>query len=114
MSAGNYDITCEQGATFSRTLTVTDSANEPRDFSSHTARMQVRRRLTDTDVLIELTTENGRITMNSNGEIFLGITAVDTAALPTGGVYDLEVIDSSGTVERLVQGNFILELEVTR
>jgi len=52
--------------------------------------------------------------MNSEGQIFLSITATDTAALSYGGVYDLEIIDNSGTVERLIQGNFILELEVTR
>ena len=114
MSAGSYDITCEQGTTFSRTLTVKDASNNPRDFTNYTARMQVRKRLTDTEVEIELTTENGRIAMNSEGQISLSITATDTAALSYGGVYDLEIIDNSGTVERLIQGNFILELEVTR
>ena len=43
MSAGAYDITCEQGATFSRTLTVKDSSGAVRDLSTYTARMQVRR-----------------------------------------------------------------------
>ena len=31
MSAGAYDITCEQGATFNRTLTVKDSGGTARD-----------------------------------------------------------------------------------
>ena len=42
MSAGAYDITCEQGVTFNRTLTVKDSNGDARDLSTYTARMQVR------------------------------------------------------------------------
>jgi hypothetical protein len=114
MSAGAYDITCEQGATFSRTLTVKDSSGNARNLSGYTARMQVRRLLASTSTLIELTTGNSRITLNSSGEIALSISAADTASLTEGGVYDLEIIASDGTVERVVEGNFILDLEVTR
>ena len=114
MSAGSYNFTCEQGATFSRTLTIKDSNGDARDLSDYTARMQVRRRLTDTSTLIELTTENGRISLNSEGEVSLSIGATATAALSDGGVYDLELIASDGTVERVIEGNFVLSLEVTR
>lgn len=114
MAAGAYDITCEQGSTFSRTLTVKDSAGTARDLSSYTARMHVRRTTGSATTLIELTTENNRITLNSDGEIILGISAEDTATIAEGGVYDLEIIDGSGNVERVVEGLFILNLEVTR
>ena len=114
MSAGSYDILCEQGATFLRVLEVTDSVGDPINYSGYTARMQVRRRVDSDDVIIELTTENGRISMNSSGQIVLSISATDTADIQTGGVYDLEIINSSNEVERLIQGNFTLSLEVTR
>ena len=114
MSAGAYDITCEQGATFSRTLTVKDSSGNARNLSGYTARMQVRRLVSSSSTLIELTTTNGRISLNSSGEIALSISASDTASLAEGGVYDLEIIASDGTVERVVEGNFYLDLEVTR
>ena len=114
MSAGSYNFTCEQGATFSRTLTVKDSNGDARDLSSHTARMQVRRTNSSSTTLIELTTANGRISTNSSGQIFLSIYAADTAALTDEGVYDLEIEDTSGNVERVVQGKFNLHLEVTR
>jgi hypothetical protein len=52
--------------------------------------------------------------LNSSGEITLSISATDTASLAEGGVYDLEIIASDGTVERVVEGNFYLDLEVTR
>ena len=44
----------------------------------------------------------------------LSISATDTASLSDGGIYDLELISSGGDVERLVEGNFTLVLEVTR
>ena len=114
MSAGAYDITCEQGTTFNRTLTVKDSNGDARDLSTYTARMHVRRTTASSSTLIELTTENNRISLNSSGQITLSLTANETAALAEGGVYDLELVDSSSNVERVVEGAFILDLEVTR
>ena len=113
MTAGNYDITCEQGTTFVRTLTLTKSDGTKDDMSSWTARMFVKRRQRDTSTLIELTTENNRLTLGT-GTVQMALTATETANLPDGGVYDLELIKPDGTVERLVQGQFILSLEVTR
>ena len=96
-------------------MCIRDSANgDARDLSSHTARMHVRRTVSSSSTLITLTTENGRISLNSNGQITLSITAVDTAGITDGGVYDLEIISSGGAVERVVEGNFYLDLEVTR
>jgi len=114
MSAGSYNITCEQGATFSRTLTIKDSNGDARDLSDYTARMQVRRRVSDTATLIELTTENSRITLNENGQIALNLSATVTSGITDDGVYDLEIIASDGTVERVVEGSFVLSREVTR
>jgi hypothetical protein len=114
MSAGVYDITCEQGATFNRTLTVKDSNGDARDLSTYTARMQVRRTTSSSDTIVELTTENSRISLNSSGQITLSLSASVTAGLSDGGVYDLEIEDSEGNVERVVEGIFVLDLEVTR
>ena len=124
MLAGIYNITCQQGSTFSRTLTmkypdplspVSDPTYLPWNFTDYTARMQVRRTVESTTVLISLTTENGRITLGGpTGIIELLITAADTAALTSSGVYDLEIISSTGVVDRILQGDFTLSQEVTR
>lgn len=114
MAAGSYDITCEQGSTFSRTLIVKDADGNLRDFSDYTARMHVRRTTASTDTVIELTTENGRLSITSSGEIVLNLDASTTASLTDGGVYDLEIEYTDGTVERVVEGIFTLDLEVTR
>jgi hypothetical protein len=76
--------------------------------------MHVRRTTDSASTLIELTTENGRLSLNSSGEINISISATDTALLTDGGVYDLEIVDASSNVERVVEGFFVLDLEVTR
>jgi hypothetical protein len=121
MIAGNYNILCEQGVTFTRVIAIEQpSAEDPEVFepyplTDHTARMQVRRTIESTSPLITLTTENGRISINEpDGVITIVISAADTSALTSSGVYDLEIIDDSGNVSRVIQGTFTLSLEVTR
>lgn len=114
--AGLYNITCDQGATFSRTLTWTDPAKNPRNLTGYTARMHVRTTADATTTLIELTTANSRISLGGTaGTITLTISATDTAALTPGKyVYDLELVSGGGVVDRLIEGNFVVKAEVTR
>lgn len=122
MLAGIYNITCEQGSTFSRIITVEypdptdESTMLPFDFTDYTARMQIRRTIESSVAMIELTTENGGITFTDeeNGELTVYMTDTETAALETSGVYDLEVISDSGEVSKLIKGAFTLLPEVTR
>lgn len=122
MLAGLYNIVCEQGTTFNRVITLEYPDSEdptiflPWDFSNYTARMQIRRTVESTTFMIELTTENGGITFTNptQGELMLDMTAAQTAALTSDGVYDLEIVASNGEVFRLIQGNFTLNPEVTR
>lgn len=125
MIAGNYNILCQQGSSFSRTIALeqprTPTEEDPAEYeiyplTGHTARMQVRKYVDSTgNPLISLTTENGRISINgAAGLITLSISAADTAALTSSGVYDLEIISSTGLVSRVIQGTFTLSLEVTR
>jgi hypothetical protein len=66
--------------------------------------------------LIELSTSNGRITINpSIGRIDLYINATDTANLTGGGgVYDLEIYFSGGDTIRLCSGLISFSEQVTR
>ena len=69
--------------------------------------------------MIEITTENGGIDVEPLGEqgrIDLTMTAAQTAALDSDGVYDLEIIDTgaTGTVSKVIKGTFTLIPEVTR
>lgn len=112
MPSGQYDFTCEQGATFEKRLRVTTDAG-PLDFTGFGARMHVRPRIADDFPEVELTTENGRIVL-SEGLIDLLIPANVTATIVKDGVYDLELVDTAGDVSRLLKGQFKLDQEVTR
>jgi len=174
MLAGTYNITCEQGSTFSRIITVeypdpNDSSTMlPYNFTGFTGRMQIRRTIESSIVMIELTTANSGIvytassTVNAgsfvvgtryiiltvgntsftaigaasntvgasfvatgvgsgtgtayspSGQLTINMTAGQTAALETSGVYDLEIINSASQVSKLLKGAFTLLPEVTR
>ena len=125
MIAGIYNITCEQGATFTREIKLkqpdptdpTGSTYVDFDLENYTARMQVRRTQSSTSAQVELTTENGRIAIEPAGVKGLIVLSMDdetTAALVSDGVYDLEIESAGGVVSRVIQGTFTLSLEVTR
>jgi len=106
----------EMGATYRHTLFWTNQAKVPIDLTNATARMQIRSDVASPDILWQLTTEDGGILIvPSEGRISLFISAINTALLTTsGGVYDLEVVFSDGSVERLVEGSVAFSPEVTR
>jgi hypothetical protein len=88
----------------------------PVDLAGYTARMQIRATKASTTILLELTTANGRITIDNTAKtITLTISAVDTAALTfLEGVYDLELISAGLVVTKLLEGSVFVEEEVTR
>jgi hypothetical protein len=115
-SAGKLDLFIDQGSTFSFNIKIQDSKKSVVDLTGYTARMQIRRTLLSQDFIIELTTENGRISIDAeNGSITLTIDASDTAEFNFfTAVYDLEIESSGGIVTRIVQGKVTLSKEVTR
>ncbi len=116
MAAGKLNFIIEQGTTFSHSLTWLDESESAVNLTGFTARMQVRPNITEETVLLELTTENGRIVITNplTGTIELLVTAADTAAITwSSGVYDLEMVSGS-VVTRLVEGKIKVSKEVTR
>lgn len=89
--------------------------NVPEDLNGYTARMQIRQKLTSTDIIKELTTENGGITLDNTAKtITINISATDTAAFTfSTAVYSLEMV-KSGDVQCLVTGTITLDKEITR
>jgi hypothetical protein len=125
--AGNYNMTCQQGSTFRRTIEIeqpnlvvdpTGQTFEPFDLSGYSAKMQVRRTIDSTSFMLELSTQNGALTINptedSVNQIYIDISASVTASVDTDGVYDIEITNPDGTVSRILQGIFTLSPEVTR
>jgi len=76
--------------------------------------MQIRRDITATEIMMTLTTENGKLALGgNNGQISVLLSASDTAQITRNGVYDLELAVGS-TVYRLLRGAVTLIPEVTR
>lgn len=134
MPALKRDFIFEAGADFGRALYLAPGPDA--DLRNYTARMQVRPSVGSDTIVLELTTENGRIACDY-GKVTLSVpddVVVDTAALVLNGclsepsqsgdmpftavgpigVYDLEVVSPSGIVTRLLSGKVVFSANVTR
>lgn len=89
--------------------------NAPVPLAGYTARMQIRAKIDSPDVLLELTTLNGRIIIDAiNSTITIYISADDTTNLDfTTAVYSMELINGTEVVP-FINGNIGLVKEVTR
>lgn len=115
MAAITYDLSIEQGAEFTKRFVWKDSTGTPVNLSGYTARMQIRPTVGSDTVLLELTTQNGRIALGgSAGTIDLIMGATVTAGLTRGGVYDLELVQTVDDVVRFAEGAVTVSKEVTR
>lgn len=114
MKPGKYNMICPQGATFTQRLTWT-IGDVPVDLTGYTARMQAKTSHTaKCDPIFDITTENGGISVDDEGNIDLLIEASETETfIAKEYVYDLELVAGS-EVYRLVEGKFIVTPEVTK
>ena len=114
LTPGRVNFLCPQGSTFNRLLTYKIN-DVPVNLNGYTSRLQVREAHYATSTLVSLTSGSGITLGGSAGTIDILISASATAALNAGNfVYDLEVQSANGTVDRLVEGSFIVSPEVTR
>jgi hypothetical protein len=114
MAAGEYSFTIECGTDWTLTLTHKDSSGNAIDNSSYSANMDIKSAVGGS--LIEnLSSSGGEITLGgSNGRITLSLTDVETSAISAGRyVYDLELTDGGGLIERLIEGNVTFKGQVT-
>ena len=115
-AVAEYDLEFNQGASYTKTFTWKDGDGVAVNLTSYTARMQVRQSVSATEVLLELTTENGRLTLGgSAGTITLALTPATTAGIVwRRGRYDLELVAPDGGVTRFLEGQIVVSREVTR
>ena len=117
-AAGLYNIVADQGSTLSRVIYYKDPAKKPILLRGYTAKMQVRPTEASSDLILELTTENGGITLGElDGSIKLHVDDTEMVEIPEGiYVYDIDLIAPSSElyVYKLLRGNFAVRSEVTR
>lgn len=119
MPAAKLNLAIEQGATWRHGLALRAGPGTQApalDLTGFTARMQLRAELSAPDVLVELTSANGRIQITPlEGRLDLLLSATDTAALDFDrAVYDLEIESAGGEVTRVLTGVVTLSRQVTR
>ena len=116
MTAGIYNATIDQGATWSATVLYKDSTGAAINLTGFTAAMQVRQQYSSETADLTLTTSNGGITITgATGTVLITMTAAQTRDLEEGYyVYDVELTSPSALVTRLIQGQLTVAPEVTR
>ena len=105
------NIFIDQGATFTTTVTVTDSSGSAVNLSGYSVAAQIRK----TFLSASATAFTASISNASSGEITISLTPTQTAALEAGRfVYDVVITASGGTKTRVVEGQGTVNPSVTR
>ena len=119
MAAGRYDITIEQGATFTLPISYKDSNDAVIDLSSgYTARMKIKESAGGTVISSTESADSPKNTLSialaaSGNNITVSMSATNTAALDfETAIYDLELVAASN-VDRIIEGRVKLSREVT-
>jgi hypothetical protein len=116
MSA-KYNLVCDQATTFNFQFQVQNNVSgttTPWNLTGYTGTMTVRPFVGASTTTVVASTANGRMVFDAlNGRITVTIDATTTGAIDAGRyAYDL-VVDSGGTVTRLLEGKFIVTGAVT-
>jgi hypothetical protein len=142
MPASKYDIYAEQGSTLKLHLQMKTRAGVPIDLSGFTGEMQVRRSVSDGQVVLQITDstvmgggQTGEFTLGSGvtgsggilwgvgltgatgatGCILVKVDATTMSNVPEGKhFYDLKVTNTLGEVQRLLEGMFEVPAQVSR
>jgi hypothetical protein len=106
--ATKANIVIDQGSTFASSIDILDENDEPVVLTNYTARGQIRKHYSSTNSVSFTTTM-------SNGSLVISLTANQTANIVSGRyVYDIELVDPSNTVIRILEGIVTVTPEVTR
>jgi phage baseplate assembly protein gpV len=116
MTAATYDFQIEQGATLSKNFVWKTSDGAPIDLTNYAGKLQVRSSVTSDTVLLEMSTQNGRIQLGGTaGTIVLAMANTETSAITwLRGVYSFELTAPDGTVTRLLDGSISVSREIVR
>lgn len=111
---GVYNMTCYQGSTFDKTFTLATDGTAI-NLTGYSAAMQVRQTIDAASPLVSLTSSSGITLGGTAGTVRVVIASTATAAFSAGQyVYDLEITSGGGVTDRILEGTFIVDGEVTR
>lgn len=107
------ELFMDQGTTFNTIINLSDDlTNANINVSGYTVRSQMRRSYYSVNATANMICT---ITDSANGEITLSLSANTTANIKAGRyLFDLETVDTLGTVTRPLEGIITVTPEVTR
>lgn len=107
----SYEIVVYSGTSYRREFRwLTDGLN-PVDFTGWSAVMLLGAQLSTADV--ELSTDNGGITLSTTGQIIIEMTPFQTAVLrPPITYYNLDLKEPDGFVRRFLRGRVSVVVDV--
>jgi hypothetical protein len=111
--SAKYNLVCDQATTFNFQFQILNDST-PWNLTGYTGVMTVRPFVGASTETVVASTANGRMVFTDlTGRINVTIDAATTAAISAGRyAYDL-VLDSGGTVTRILEGKFIVTGAVT-
>ncbi len=103
----------EQGVNFLYHFKYEDKQGNDVSLTGYTINMQVRKNFDD-DLVLDLSTDNGKIIIDSNGEADISLSYTDTTDLPAGRfLYDMIITDTLDFKTKLLKGYVVIESDVT-
>jgi hypothetical protein len=113
--AVQYIVEIDQGADWFFNVTYENPAGTPVNITSYTAALQLRSLPESTTAVLSLATGSGITITGASGLVAVHATATQTGAIIAGDYYyDLEITSPQNVVTRLVQGQAIVNPQVTR
>jgi hypothetical protein len=111
--SAKFNLVCDQATTFNFQFQVLND-NTPWDLTGYTGVMTVRPFVGASTTTVVASTVNGRMVFDAlNGRITVTIDATTTGAIAASRYsYDL-VLDSGGTITRILEGKFVVTGAVT-
>lgn len=109
--AAKANIVVDQGSTFSTFLNLTDDVGDAINLTNYQARGQIRKWYTSSSYVTFTIT----IPDPTNGNIYISLNANTTANMEPGRyVYDIETVDTTSNITRIVEGILTVTPEVTK
>lgn len=106
--ATKVNLIIDQGTTFSKSIDLKDANNNPLDVTDYESRGQLRKHYLSSNSI-------SFSTSLTEGQLTISLTANQTSSIVSGRhVYDVELINPSGSISRIMEGIITVTPEVTK
>jgi len=115
MGAAPYNLSIEQGSDIQIDVVYTDENANPYNITDYSAILKIRMETDWDTVLVELSTNNGRLSITgASGKVSIRVPAAETARyFFVSGFYDLVITSQAGVSTRLIEGKVFVDREVS-